>query len=160
MGRRWRCPAESQGTPSQHAHVDTRRYTSYTSHRDTMGAAHRSKSNMQQASYNSPAESWVLFDGPNVTEATSRLEAKRNYQAFLHNLRSERLTQQLAHAPTQPSPRFYREGGWARHHGARAPNEWIYQSTLRFSACNLSIQISSSSLDLILLDDLITNVHK
>ena len=48
-----------------------------------MGAAHRSKSNMQQASYNSSAESWVLFDEPNVTEATSRLEAKRNYQAFL-----------------------------------------------------------------------------
>ena len=33
MERRWRCLAESLGTPSQHARVDTRRYKSYKSSR-------------------------------------------------------------------------------------------------------------------------------
>ena len=114
MERRWRCLAESLGTPSQHAHVDTRRYISYTSQQDTMGAAHRSKSNMQQASYNRSAESWVLFDGPNITEATSRLEARRNYQAIptqTYSARGHR-NNSLMLANTQPKARSIgREGG-------------------------------------------------
>ena len=118
---------------------------SYTSQQDTMGAAHRSKSNMQQASHTGPAKSWY-FVGPNVTHATSCLKAGRNYQAGTtqhHSARGYR-NNSLILSNTTPKPRTRgREGG--RVTMELRSQEWnlrIERRALsRFPACNLSIQI-------------------